>query len=115
MAQTSSLKRKYISLSSLYISFHIHDQTLFAACPLLEKEFNKIDEKDSARILTLPSTDAELFDLFVTWLYTDTLPLPTYNPRHHKEDSTITVAVRLYIMAEELQITNLKNAICKNL
>ncbi len=88
--------------------FHIHDEKLFSASPIFKQAFK---EAGSNRILEVPDGDVVLFDSFIHWLYSSKLKVPTFAP-NQQENGTVMFAVRLYVMAHQFKIVNLKNDIC---
>ncbi|KAK4692921.1 hypothetical protein P7C71_g4374, partial [Lecanoromycetidae sp. Uapishka_2] len=118
MADVTPAKRKFgdISTVTLYVGatkirFQVHEDLLCEASSFFNTAFHSHFKEGAEKEMTLPEDDAELFDVFVQWLYHQHYEIPASDLGR----GYLLQTMRLYILADKYQITKFKTNIVDTL
>jgi BTB/POZ domain len=101
----------HIKVGTALQDFGIHKDHLCNTSPYFHAAFNSGFEEAKTGIMTLESTDLNVFEIFYAWLYTTSL----------KDEESVgswpgeMTLLRLYVFADMAQIPALQNAIIREL
>ena len=98
--------------------FHVHMDRLCEASSYFRAAFLGNFTESSEKTMQLPDDDEETFELFVDWLYCPRyaiLPEVKRDGDVDEEDEIFLQAFRLYVLADKLEIFNLKSLVIEAL
>ena len=81
--------------------FVVHAKLLISCSPFFEKALRG-EFQDKTMTVTLPEDEPDTFATFLRWLYSDTIDVS-------EQKNPFTRVVRLWVLADRLQIPTLKN------
>lgn len=86
--------------------WHLHEKLLCYWSPFFAKIFydKKTDRAGTTKSYGLPDEDDHVFEMFIGWLYSRTVPSP-------REEKEIGPLLELYLLAQKLEIEKLSDEI----
>ena len=88
--------------------FHVHKDIFCATSPFFKAALSHGFQEAEEQTISFPQDDVETFDRLTQWVYTQALSLPSMGEEEIEE--RYLALARLFVLAEKLQITVLRNS-----
>lgn len=99
--------------------FNIHEDVLFNASPVLRAAFDSDFKEGTERTMELPDEDLDLFDHFVSWLYSGNFDHKMFDvsapDTEQRFQEHLMTAARLFVLADKYDIGSLRVSTCDGL
>lgn len=95
--------------------FHVHEDTLYTASPVFKAAFESKFKEGTDRTMEMPDEDLDLVEMFVSWLYRNTLHDNLFELSGPDPEQRMMQTARLFVFADKYDLEALRLGICEKI